>query len=807
MRIYIIAWAMCIIGFSSIAQTLRGRVVDAKGEVAPFATIALLKSTDSVLVKATLTDVEGNYLLENIKHGSFRISVSMIGYEPAFSVDFTLSKANESFEIPTITIKEASQLLGEVQIVEKKALIVQEAGKTVVNVENSIVASGGLMASDVLKRTPGVVMDNDGNISLKGKSNVLLLIDGKPTYLSAKQAFAILKGIPSSQIASIEIITAPSAKYDAQGNAGVINIIMKKGFAMGWNGNLHTSYGQGYYPKFNLGGGISWGGKKFSFNTIYDFTANRDFNRFYNDRNFGLISNGNRMIQDQNYIVPSMSHTVRANADWDVNTKLKLGVVGRVLTTEDRWIGNSTSEINDKNGIRLQNLLVKDNNPNFMYDIAGGANGVYKFDTLGHKISADVDISSYNQSSIQQSTTEITSIGGTGGTSTYDFKADLPTKVDIFTAKTDYTKPISTKLNLEAGLKYVNISVLSKIGYTFGTGFPTSPFLTGGTFNYKESIAAAYANLNYTLEKWSLQGGLRAENWSVRGQMQERNITVRRDSLLLFPSALVKYKINKDHELGLSYNSRIDRPNYRTINPIAYYGDPYNYFVGNPSLKPQFTHHFELSHTAFEGALVTTLNYTRTNQYIFDYTTQQISDSSDIQYMGPSNLPKFENMGLSVSLYYPITKFWTCQVYVNGYQNRLTGTFGSSELNLSQWAALINTVQSFTLPNQWSIEASGLYISPTLDGYMQNRAMGMVSAGVQKGFWNNIATLKLAVQDAFYTFIFRGKSEGAGVNSTYSYQWDNRTVNLTFTYKFGLKNLVSGEEIAPTQEKLKGGGR
>ncbi|MBY0424165.1 MAG: carboxypeptidase regulatory-like domain-containing protein, partial [Cytophagales bacterium] len=474
MRLFVLASAICLLAFYSMGQTVRGRVVDAKGEAAPFATIALQKSSDSSLAKASLTDVEGNYLLENIKPGNYRVAVTMIGYDAAYSRDFEILKGTSSFEVPIITIKEASQLLGEVQIVEKKPMIMQEAGKTVVNVESSIAASSGLMAADVLKRTPGVVMDNDGNITLKGKSNVLLLIDGKPTYLSAKQAFAILKSIPSSQIASIEIITAPSAKYDAQGNAGVINIIMKKGFALGWNGNVHTSYGQGYLPKFNLGGGLSWGGKRFSFSTIYDFTANRDFNRFVNDRNFGLISRGNRMVQDQYYTVPSLSHTFRANADWEATSKLKLGVVARALTTEDRWIGHSTSAINDKNGLRLQDLVVKDNNPNFVYDIAGGANAVYKFDTTGHKISADVDISRFNQSSIQQSTTEITKIGVAGGTSTYDFRADLPTKVDIFTAKTDYTNPLTSKLNLDAGLKYVNIDVLSKIGYTFGNGFPTS---------------------------------------------------------------------------------------------------------------------------------------------------------------------------------------------------------------------------------------------------------------------------------------------------------------------------------------------
>ncbi len=793
---------------SSHGQNLHGKVLDQKGESAPFATVSIRKSSDSTLAKVTLTDVEGKYILEGIKAGNYRISVTMIGYKAASSGIITVNLSKDTIHVPTIILREDAQILGEVQIVVKKPMIVQEAGKTVVNVENSIVASGGLMASDVLKRTPGVVMDNEGNISLKGKTNVLLLLDGKPTYLNSKQAYAILKSIPSNQIASIEIITAPSAKYDAQGNAGVINIIMKKGFALGWNGNLHTSLGQGYLPKSNFGGNLSWGGKRFSFNSLYDFIANQDFNQFYNDRNFGLVADGERLVMNQHYFIPSMSHTFRINADWEVNNKLKLGTTGRLLYTTDRWIGNTNTTISDNNGNTIQTLHVSDSNPNYLTDMAGGLNGTYKFDTLGHKISADVDISDYNQQAFQQSTTQIETTSLPSAPVSYNFYAQLPTRVDIFMAKTDYSKPISKKLLFEGGLKYVQIHVLSNINYSFGAGMPTSSFLTGGTFHYAETNAAAYVNLSYTHDRFSLQGGLRVEKWDVRGNMVQKNIVVKRDSLFFFPSALAKFKINDQHEIGFSFSSRIDRPNYRTLNPIAYYGDPYDYYVGNPKLKPQFTNHFELSHTAFEGALVTTLNYTQTRQYISEYAAQQASDSSQIQYVGPANLPKFENYGASVSLYLPIKTFWTCQAFVNVYQNRISGEYLNTYLNSSQFSAQFNTTQSFLLPNNWSVEASGLYISPTLSGYSVNRVMGMLSLGVQKGLFNNFATVKLALQDAFYTFIYRGSTEAVGISSHYSYQWDNRVVTLTFTYKFGLKNLIAGNQ----QEDgggtpLKSGGR
>lgn len=297
--------------------------------------------------------------------------------------------------------------------------------------------------------------------------------------------------------------------------------------------------------------------------------------------------------------------------------------------------------------------------------------------------------------------------------------------------------------------------------------------------------------------------GLRGEWWQAEGKLLNNGQRFTRDSIVPFPNATLKYKAFEKHELSISYSKRIDRPNYNSLNPISFYSDPYTVFQGNPRVRPQLTQNIELAHSFMDGAVVTTLNYSESSNLINDYSLLPNTDSTGAkpQVMTTINIPRFTNMGASVSIYVPVNKVWTTQFFINAFLNQYSGSLFAGELNRSQWAYTMNTSQTFTLPKEWSLEASATYLSPTLYGYTVNRTMGMISLGAQKNVFDKRGSVKLAVQDVFYTFIYRGNTEYAGINSDFTYQWDNRVVTLSFQWKFGRSDINTKED----DNKIKSG--
>lgn len=786
--------------FTLKGQNLSGTIVDNNGKGVDYATITLKKYNDSSFVTGTITDEYGNYRIEGIKKGNYLVMVSMVGYKTSFSDKIVVSNQNV---VQNLKLEEETKLLGEIQIQARKPVIEQQAGKIVMNVENSIV-SQGLMAIELLKRAPGVQVDNDGNITLKGKENVLLMIDGKPTYLSAKQAAAILKSLPSNQIANIEVMTTPPAKYDAEGNAGVININLKKGAMQGFNGSTHASLGHGILPKSNIGISLSSGIKRWTLGASYDFTANEDFNVYQQSRNFGSVASGNKYTLIQRYNVPFYSNSYGLNIGFQATPKLSFAVSHRGILSSDVYYGNNLEgKVTDKAGNVTQRLVTRDHNPDRFYNFNQGMDIKYKFDSLGHELSGNAEYGIYQQRSTQTTSSQFFVNETLVNTANWDGR--LPTNVYNRNFKIDYTLPISNKIKLEAGIKRIDIDIESNIDFKSSqTGSLVLNLPSSNNLIFQENISAAYASFDLKQAKFSGTLGLRTEYWNALGRLPKTGETFKRDSIVPFPTVNIKYDIAKNHQIQLSYNRRIDRPSYNSLNPISYFTDPYTVFRGNSSLRPQLAENFELSHNFLEGALITTLNYSDISNYIAEYVLVPNADSTKPQTMTSINIPRYRNMGISVSLYIPVTKFWTCQLFANGFQNTYNGSLFGAELNQKLWAYTANTSQMFTLPKDWSIEISGTYLSPTLDGYTRLREMGMLSFGIQKDILHSNATIKLAGQDVFYSFIYNIETNFEGLASKSSYRWDNRIFTLSFNYKFG-RNRFKGEEDKKEEMQRSGG--
>ena len=601
-----------------------------------------------------------------------------------------------------------------------------------------------------------------------------------------------MRSLPSNQIANIEVITSPSSKYDARGNAGIININLKKSDKKGVNGTLQATYGHGFYYKSNLGGSISIGLKKWQINALYDLSQNKNLEYFEQVRNFGGATSLKRYNQVQNYEVPVENHNYRISADFKPSNKVDIGLTHRGLYVKERWTSVNTGIVSDINTGPEQTIRSYDNNPNHNSDLALGGNFKYKIDTVHQEISIDGEVSNYKQRSVQNIQT-FTYNHDT--LSTLYFNSRQPLDNIIAWGKLDYVKMFYTHLKLETGYKITITEIQNSVEYTFtqsGIFLPKIP--PNNRFFYSEQINAIYTTLKWDSTNWSIQIGLRAEHWKASGMLP--GASFKRDSLQLFPNLQAKYKLSKKHEITFAGSRRVDRPNYLMLNPIAYYSDPYTYYVGNPKILPQSTYQAEISHNYLSGSMVTTVNYSKTTNAINDYAVFQTSDTSKIQFQGPTNISGMTNMGVSTSLYFPVTKKWTCQAFFNVYSNHFYGRAYRYDIDFQQTAFSATSTQSFILPKSWSAEINGNYSSPSIYGYTRNKSMWMLSLGIKKDLWGGKIVTKLNFQDIFYKFQYKGNSLLPELNSEYTYRWDNRVVSFSVVWK-----LERNSDLLKSKEK------
>lgn len=762
--------------------SVRGKLSDKGGKAVEFANIALMKAQDSTLVKGSLSDVEGNYEIENVNFGSYYLVVSHVDFQKTKSVVFTIDAKNL---VQKIDLQLATNIktLEAVTITAQKPVIEYKADRMTVNVENSIV-NVGTNTLEVLKRVPGVAIDREGNISLKGKENVLVMINDKPNYLSVKQLENILKTMPSNQVSQIEVMTNPSAKYDAEGNAGIINIKLKKNQLAGFNGDVSISQIQGWFPKHNSGLNLNYLKGKWNLFANYNYSYDHTFWSYRMNRNFrGADGQVLANIDQHNFNqIRHQTNTLKVGADFAATDKTTLGFMLTGVGNHYNPYGESNAKIL-KNSVLDSTYSTIDESPEKWQDITLNLNFNHKFDTAGRELSAYIDYKYYNQSVNQRFTTRYFSPLGNQLGNAFILLGNLPGRIDIFSGKIDYTLPLKNKMKLEMGAKASYVHSDNNAQFFIEEGERVRPDRTRSNyFIYKEQISAGYLNFSKEWNKLSMQLGLRGEHTLAQGNQVTLDSTFVRDYFNLFPSLFLTYKKSENHEFTTSVSRRIDRPDYQNMNPFIYFIDPYTFEGGNPYLRPQFTTNVEVAHT-FKGAFTTTLNYSFTNDVITQVMSQNDATRATI-YM-PDNISKFENFGVTVSASLPITSWWTSTNYLNIFRNRYFGNFQDGDLNKSQTAFTFNMDNSLTFGKGWTAELSGFYQSASVDGIMFVKPMGMVSAGVQKTFFNDKASIKLSFSDIFRTNYYRTTINYQNMDIRDEYRWDSKMLTLTFTYRFG----------------------
>ena len=679
-----------------------------------------------------------------------------------------------------------SQELKEVKVIARKKFVEQKIDKIVINVDAAI-SNAGTTAMDVLEKSPGVLVDKDGNISLKGKQGVMIMIDGRPTYLSGQDLASYLKGMESSQIEQIEIMTNPPAKYDAAGNSGVINIKTKNSKMKGFNGSVTAGINQGVYFKTNESISLNYRNNKFNLFGNYSYGRWNNFQELSIYRLFKNDADVPRAIFEQvmNSKRHSDNHNLKIGMDYYLSKKTTLGIVASGFYNPSN--NNSYNKSFLKNPDSRVDSIVESRSAieELWKNGAINLNMRHAYDSTGKELTADIDVIAYDVSNNQQFTN--TSFDPEMVKQFDDeLIGDLPMQINIYTAKLDYTRPMKNDLKMEAGWKSGYVITDSKAKYyNVISNQPQPDYNKTNFFRYKENINAAYINLNKKWKRFELQTGLRFENTNYSG-LQHGNPTrpdssFRRSYNGLFPTIYASYKLDSNNQLGISLGRRIDRPRYQDLNPFQFFIDKYTYGRGNPYLKPQYSNNLEITHT-FKGFLTTTINYSETKN-MFSELFDQEGEYATVVTSG--NIGKRINAGISMSAQIPVAKWLNTSLYANYNYNKLNGQLEGELFEVEAGNLVMNMNNQFNFNKGWSAEVSGWMRTKGIEGQIITYPMGALTAGIGKKVLKSKGTIKLAIRDILYTQPVKGDINFKSTQATFRSRWDSRMANISFTYRFG----------------------
>lgn len=769
-------------------KSIAGTVKDIGNETIPGATVKLLKASDSTMILGEITNVGGKFQFNKLANGAYLLAITAMGQKPFMSTILTLDDTRTTLVLPIIVLLPAKNIeLKEVVVKAKRPLIEQDIDKTIVNVE-SMISSATSNTLEVLEKTPGVTVGMNGEISLNGKSGILVLIDGRATYMSGQDLAAYLKSLPGGLLDKIELMDNPSSKYDAAGNA-IINIRLKKNRVGGFTGSFSMASSQGVYGRNNGAMNLNYNHKKL--NVFANLGANREKN--YNldvfDRRF--YSAVGQQLSNVELLNNAVTNAKSLNAilgvDYAASSK---NTYGFLLNLNG---GNRSSvtdyQSNNYNAARLLDAVgdgvtgINDKRKN----VGGNLNFQHKFNTKGHELMADVNYLSYRSNGNQRVQNFSYWPEGTLNDSE-EFLYLVPSSIKIYTAKADYVHPLRNKGSWEAGIKSSVIDNDNRSDY-FDLIGETQRIdnRKSNHFKYHENIHAAYVNTRKEWKRVGVQLGLRAEttqawgnqlgNEAVKGSTFAKNYTK------LFPAVFINYKLDSlnKNSLNLSFTRRINRPDYQSFNPFMFFRDQYSYTAGNPLLLPQYQNRFELKFQ-HKHWLQMGLSYNHFTNLIFQ-TTEAVDT---IFITRPNNIAKGFMLLLNTTVSGSPTKWWNLIYTLRLSKMGLNGMSYTEKLNPTAYVARFEVYNQFRFAKGWSADLSGYYASSDLNGQAYTDGMYRVGAAVQKKIWNDKASIRLTIDDVFHSWIRHNRS--VSIKQAQFFQTnesDTQRIGVAFSYRFG----------------------
>lgn len=753
------------------------------------ATVQLLRAKDSSIVKIAVSTKDGSFEVNTAQQGNFLICVIANGFAKQYTPSYAAN--GNVVEVKNIELLAISKDLANVTVASKKPLVEMKLDRTIVNVDASP-SNVGANALEVLEKSPGISVDKDGNISLKGKAGVIIYMDGKPSYISGQDLVNMLRSMQASNLDQIEIMTNPPAKYDAAGNAGIINIKTKKSKAFGLNGSTTTGFG--YFVNPRLSQSINANYRKNKVNIFGNAMVyyNRSFQDLEIDRNF-LDNSTNKNIlsifnQTNNITKSSSGWNAKMGMDYYINKKT---TVGGVFSVDDyRNTMFSDAKIGILNPVRILQMRtngIADNINNYN-SYTANLNFKHIIDTTGKEISADVDYMRYDIGNDNKLFNSYYNGVGMPLMKGDTLLGNLPQLIDIFTAKVDFTMPLKGGAKFEAGLKTSFVKTDANAIYdSLNFGKRVRDIGRSNHFIYDENVNAAYVSFSKPFsKKFSMQLGLRMEHMHTKGNLLTTNQIVTRDSVQLFPTAYFQYNLNDKNSFVLNYGRRVQRPNYESLNPFVEFLDRYTFEQGNPYLKPQFSHNLELTHS-FKGFLTTTLNYSQTNDIITQVLEQNTLQNET--FIKQANVAKQRQVGISVNAYAQYTKWWSGNIYVNVFNNQFSGIVNGEFASFEATTGMINISQNFKLKKGTSFDIGGFYRTKSIDAVFAIDGFGVLNFGVNQPIMKNKGSIRFGVRDVLWSQKIKGSSRYGTVDAAFRQQQESRVISLNFTYRFSKGTL------------------
>lgn len=779
---------------------ITGILKDKDNQPISFANVVLMNSDSNLIIEGTTTDDSGNFIFESIKKGTYTLKISFLG----FSDYNTTVNLEDNIDLQTIIIEEDLQQLDGVTIVAKRPTVKKMVDRLVFNVENSTLSNNNVL--DVLKHTPGVLVF-DGTITIK-QSTPIIYINDRRVHLSSSEVQQLLEGTSASNIKSIEVITNPPAKYEAEG-ASVLNIITNKNLIAGYNGNVFGNYQQGFkFPKYSMGTSHFFKAKKLNTYLNYSINPRRDYRN--NDEFVNFIENNQTISSwetDYKRVRQSENQNINANIDYEIDTKNTLGFSTNMLISPrkgTRTAINSSTKVFGPNKI-LDSIFDTSNKAvDEIFNFAFTLDYVHKFKNEDERISTSLHHTFYDFSNFQDVSTGYFFPSSNIAFRNNKFQTFTSQDIKLYTAQIDYELPINETTQFETGFKISNIrskSVLNQ--FIFDNGIKEEDLQNSDVFFYDELNYAAYASYSKEWEKWSLKLGLRSEFTDIEGNSISTNTSNNFDYVKFFPSFYLLNRINENNNIYLSYNKRIHRPRYSQLNPFKFFLNDNTYITGDPNLQPQIDDVFTLGYTFNQ-------NYTFEVYYRYENDTAleiifQDNQENIIKYIN-TNIDKSITYGLDFTTYTPITSHWSIYALssVFYYDNQFFALESNNELeNLDRWSFYAQVINYLTFLKDKSLttDITLLYLSSFADGASLISDRFSFDINFKKTLWKNRASLTLGVLDIFNTQNFNQTIKYLNQDIFTKSRLENRLFTLGFNYKFGNFRLNNNSKTINNQER------
>jgi len=774
-----------LLGISNLAakeiSRISGKVVDQKGLPVAYANVAVISFQTGGLVDGAVSDEEGNFLIESVKTSSVKLVISSIGFKQFESEAFELTPSLDK-NMGSLTIEYEMTGLEEVTVKAARPEIIIEADKTIVNVEGTVMAEGS-NAFDVIGRSPGVYVDQDGNIILNGRSGVTVMINDRPTYMSAVDLSNFLRAMPADNIKSIEVINNPTSRFDAEGSAGVINIRLKKNTVDGMFGNVQL--GGQYNGLWAPISGLSLNVKKGKWST----NANLNYNHYANvnelgiKRNFTFENGTSNFNQDSEITQRNKNLFFIGSANYEINENQNIGLNLQASDNLNASINNSMTDITSSGSNEVSYLDSYNDGDGRTNRLFANLHYDAKLDTIGTKISTDVDFTRMNSDGESLLSNQYWT-----GTNQSNLTNDrILTENDmfytIFTAKVDFIKPLGKGRTLETGVKGSWVESDNNLDLT--KSVEDGPFEEqpgSNRFIYKENVLAAYATYkgNFS-EKLSFQAGLRGEYSDISGNSVTLKKLNTQQYFNLFPTAFLQHKVSENYQIVYNINRRITRPNYRLLNPFIYYIDPLTAETGNPNLKPQYSNNIEMNHVV-KGSYQFSLAYSETEDAFMQVFIQNQENKTTVTFT--DNFDKTRNVNFRAIAPHQIKEWWSTSNMVQVTYNRFKSLIGDDYLDNAQTSYMLRTQHNLNLPKGFKLELIGIYLGPQIWGQGMIDGFGWVDAGITKSIMKDKLTIAVNGTDLFRTQVIYADIKFAEIDTNFRQYRNNQGVRFTVKYNF-----------------------